>query len=185
MVGSHFCSKLHCYSLHTSNLNGKTEFKAKDKTIELDPNTKPKGICLIPGLADNCLCLLGKSKELSYLAAFPPAANTEHYDVSLRCFNLVLSGNNVGKSESSIDQLENDNQCSNQASGISPSLRLPDGSVFKGFIKAVETEKSCLISELGFTGDEELNSNSKEVMQGKTDVYGQLDRDVKIICVTL
>ena len=180
MVGSHCCSKLHCYTLLPCNLNGKTEFKAKE-ILELDPNTKPKGLCLIPGQTDSFLALLGKSKELSNMTAFPPSAPTEQYDVSLQCFNAFLNGGNAMKSLEKSDEQERFDQCSNKGAvlddggatsvatytGHSPSLRLPDGSVFKGGIRALETEKTSLISELELTNVSDLHGNARQILQGK------------------
>ena len=156
------------------------EFKAEEKILELDANTKPKGICLIPGHSDNFITLLGKSKESSNMAAFPPSSSTGQYDVILQCFNASVDEDIIRTSLEKFDHSVSDNQCFNQEavlnkgdasavftnSDYSPSLRLPDGSVFKEFGKTVETEKTCLISELDLTDDSELKGNSKESVKG-------------------
>ena len=166
VVGSHCSSKLHCYSLQTSTLAGKTEFQAQKEVIELDPNYKPKGICIIPGDGQSFLCLLGKSKEPANLTAFPPSTNTDQYDVTLKCFTTVPCKDSVRKSDGTFDQKEYNVQSSED----SPSLRLPDGSVFNGLnIKVVENENASLISELKpFHGNGEISDNSKEVIKGMT-----------------
>lgn len=180
VVGSHSSSKLHSYSLLPCNLTGKMEFKVKEKILELDANTKPKGMCLIPGHSDNFITLLGKSKESSNMAAFPPSSSTEQYDVILQCFKASVDEDIIRKSLDKFDPPGSDDQCFNQVAVLnegdasvvftnsdnSPSLRLPDGSVFKGFGNAVETEKTCLISELDLTDDSELKGNSKESVKG-------------------
>ena len=180
VVGSHSSSKLHCFSLLLSNLTGKMEFKAKEKILELDANTKPKGMCLIPGHSDNFITLFGKSKESSNMSAFPPSSSAEQYDVILQCFNASVDEDIIRKSLDKFDAPGSDDQCFNQVAVLnegdasvvfsnsdnSPSLRLPDGSVFKGFCKTVETEKTCLISELDLTDDSELKGNSKESVKG-------------------
>ena len=165
VVGSHCCSKLHCYSLQTSTLTGKTEFQVQKEAIELDPSYKPKGICTIPGDGQSFLCLLGKSKEPVDLTAFPPSTNTDQYDATLKCFTTVPSKDSVRKSDGTFDQQENNDQSSED----SPSLRLPDGSVFNGLIKVVENENASLISELKPShGNGEISDNSKDAIKGTT-----------------
>ena len=168
VVGSHCCSKLHCYSLQTSTLTGKTEFQVQKEVLELDPNHKPKGICTIPGDGQSFLCLLGKSKEPVNLTAFPPSTNTDQYDVTLKCFTTVPSKDSVRKSDGTFNQQENNDQSSED----SPSLRLPDGSVFNGLIKVVENENASLISELKPShGNGEISDNSKDVIKGTTVIH--------------
>ena len=155
-------------------------FKANVKIIELDADTKPKGMCLVPGNADSFIMLLGKSKESSNMAAFPPSSCTEQYDVILQCFNTSVDEEIIRKSLDKFDHPMSNNQCFNQGavlnegdisvvftnSDCSSSLKLPDGSVFKGTDKTVETKKTSLISELDLTDDPELKGNSKESIKG-------------------
>ena len=69
------------------------------------------------------------------------------------------------KSDGTFDQQENNDQSCED----SPSLRLPDGSVFNGLIKVVENENASLISELKPShGNGEISDHSKEVIKGTT-----------------
>lgn len=163
-------------------MSSKTEFLTTEKLLELYPDTKPKGICLIPGYTDSFLALLGKPKDASNMTAFPPSAVYQQYEVSLRCFNSLLNDNHT-RSRDRLEQQQSNDQSFNHEDAIrngggngactvvtnsehSPSLRLPDGSIFKGCLEAVERQKTSLISELEFNEVPELLGVSKEVFQG-------------------
>jgi len=159
-------------------MNGKTEFGTSNNLLEVDPATKPKGLCLIPGHTNSFLALLGKAKDISNMIAFPPSAVCEQYEVSLRCLNLfqIVEEDHRKKNEQRISQedvvtLTNGGNVTCALvtnSEHSPLLRLPDGSIFKGCIEAMGGNKTSLISELtlnevpGLLGD-----YSKKVLQGK------------------
>lgn len=156
-------------------MNSKTEFATTEKLLELDPITKPKGICLIPGCTDGFLALLGKPKPAVFnMATFPPSAVYEQYDVSLRCFSAVLNEDNK-KFEDKFDQHQSTVEDGGHAvctvvtnSEHSPSLlRLPDGRVFNGCVAAMGSDKTSLISEQEFNELPELLGHSKESFQGK------------------
>ncbi|KAL9968729.1 hypothetical protein ACROYT_G020848 [Oculina patagonica] len=204
VVGSHCCSRLHCYTLHQSSMSGKTEFVTKEKLLELDPDTKPKGICLIPGNTDSFLALLGKPKDVSNMAAFPPSAIYLQYEVSLRCFSSLLKDNHT-TSMDKFDQQQSNNQTFNHedattnTGGIAactvvtnseqlPSLRLPNGSVFKGCVEAVERQKTSLISELQISNNNyevpELLGDSKDSFHGAQSSWFKHIQDVKATMTT-
>lgn len=160
-------------------MNSKTEFVTNTNLLELDPATKPKGICLILGHANSFLALLGKPNNISNMMAFPPSAVYEQYKVSLRCFNAFLNEDHR-KFEDRVEQQQRNSHedtvanRGNVACTVvtnrehSPSLRLPDGSIFNGGVEAIESNKTSLISELKFNEVPELLSDySKKVLQGK------------------
>lgn len=162
-------------------MNSKTEFVTKEKPLELDPVTKPKGICLVPGCNNSFLALLGRPKDISNMMAFPPSAVYQQYEVSLRCFSSLLN-DNCTASRDVFDQQQRDDQSSYHEDAITnecnavctvvtnsehlPSLMLPDGSIFNGCIEAVERQKASLISELEFNEVPQLLGDSKEARQG-------------------
>ena len=202
VVGSHCSSKLHCYRLLTCNLNGKTEFKAKGKVLQVNPDAKPKGICLIPGNTDSFLILLGGSKELSNIVAFPPSTATEQYDVSVQCCNAFICKDIAMRSLQKFDQPESSDHGFSQETALNeedtsvvftdgdctPTLRLPDGSVFKSSGKTVEMEeKPTLISELEGSRGLKVNGNSKESVQGNVKLlqYSGFTHVVVILTVSL
>ena len=157
-------------------MNGKTEFVTNNSLLDLDPATKPKGICLIPGHTNSFLALLGKAKDISNMMAFPPSAVYEWYEVSLRCLNVFLDEDHRKRNRQRISH--EDGVTSTNGENVtctvvtnsehSPSLRLPDGSIFKGHVEAVGSNKTSLISELKFNEVPELLGDlSKNVLQGK------------------
>ncbi|XP_074626183.1 WD repeat and coiled-coil-containing protein-like isoform X2 [Acropora palmata] len=176
VVGSHCSSKLHCFGLLPDNLNSKAEFKAKE-ILELNPDTKPKGLCLIPGNTDSLLVLLGKTKRLSSIA-FPPSGFTEHYDVSLQCLRMEFGNGKIEKLEEKFHQPEDKEHCINQGEGFNgsgdkgvellncdtlSSLRLPDGSVTRGLSTVLTRDEiPKLISELKPSNSLEFNGESEE-----------------------
>lgn len=187
VVGSHCSSKLHCFGLLPGSLNSKAEFRAT-KILELNPDTKPKGLCLIPGNTGGFLALLGKTKSLSNLA-FPPSGVTEHYDVSLHCFRMVFDKSKIEKLEDKFDEPEDREHCLNQGERFScgddkgvellncdtlSSLRLPDGGVTRGLSTMLtRNEIPKLISELKPSDSLEVNGQSKETFSGVTHEYAK------------
>ena len=187
MVGSHCSSKLHCFGLLSGNLNSKAEFKAKE-ILELNPDTKPKGLCLIPGNTESLLVLLGKTKRLSSIA-FPPSGLTEHYDVSLQCLRMEFGNSKIVKLEDRFDQPEDKKHYINQEEGFNgsgnkgvellncetlSSLRLPDGSVTRGLSTMLTRDEiPKLISELKPSNSLEFNGESEETFSGITYDFDQ------------
>ena len=159
-------------------MNGKTEFAKSNNLMELDPATKPKGICLIPGHTNSLLALLGKAKDISNMIAFPPSAVCEQFEVSVRCLNVLIDEdhrktNGQRISQEDVVTLTNggNNICAVVTnSEHSPSLRLPDGSIFKGCLEGAGSNKTSLISELTLNEVPEL-LNSKKVLQGEICTY--------------
>jgi len=163
-------------------MNGKTEFATSNNLLELDPATKPKGICLIPGHTNSVLALLGKAKDISNMMAFPPSAVCEQYEVSVRCLNVFLDEgedhrrkNGQRMSQKDVVTLTNGGNVTCAVvtnSECSPSLRLPDGSIFKGSVEAMGSNKTSLISELTLNEVPELLGDySKNILQGKICTY--------------
>ena len=164
-------------------MNSQTEFVTKGKLLELEADIKPKGICLVSEFTDSVLALLGKPKDVFNMTAFPPSTVYQQYEVSLKCFSSLVSDKNQTTSRHKIVQEQSNDQSLNHEDAIAnkgnptctmvtnsehlPSLRLPDGSVFKGSFEAVEKQKMPLISELKFDVPE-LLGDSKEVFQGTT-----------------
>lgn len=187
VVGSHCSSKLHCFDLLPDNLNSKAEFKAKE-ILELNPDTKPKGLCLIPGNTDSLLVLLGKTKRLSSIA-FPPSGSTEHYDVSLQCLRMEFGNSKIEKLEDKFHQPEDKEHCINQEEGFNgsgdkgvellnfdtlSSLRLPDGSVTRGLSTMLTRDEiPKLISELKPSNSLEFNGEPEETFSGITHDFDQ------------
>lgn len=176
IVGSHCCSRLDFFTLHQSNVNGKAEFVTSNNLLELDPATKPKGMCLIPGHTNSFLALLGKAKDSSNVMVFPPSAICGQYEVSLSCLNVFIDddhrekvGRRIGQED--VVTLTNGRNVSCAVvanSEHSPSLRLPDGSIFKGCVEASGSNKTSLISELTLNEvPEMLGDYSKSGLQGK------------------
>lgn len=160
-------------------MNGKAEFVISNNLLELDPATKPKGICLIPGHTNSFLALLGKAKDSSNMTVFPPSAVCERYEVSLGCLNVFLDEDHRKKNGQRISQedvvtLTNGENvtCALVAnSEHSPSLRLPDGSILKGCVEAFGSSKTSLISELTSNEVPDMLGDSKNVLQGKICSY--------------
>ena len=157
-------------------MNGKAEFVTSNNLLELDPATKPKGICLIPGHTNSFLALLGKAKDSSNMMVFPPSAVCERYEVSIRCFNVFLDEDHRKTNAQRITQKDvvtltnGGNITCAEVANIenSPSLRLPDGSIFKGSVEAMRSNRTSLISELTLNEVPEiLGDYSKKVLQGK------------------
>ena len=153
-------------------MNSKTEFVTNNNLLELDPATKPKGICPIPGHTNSFLALLGKAKDISNMMAFPPSAVYEQYEVSLRCLNVFLDEDSRKRisHEDGVTSTNGENVTCTVVTNSehSPSLRLPDGSIFKGHVEAVGSNKTSLISELKFNEVPELLGDfSKKGLQGK------------------
>ena len=154
-------------------MNGKAEFVISN-VLELDPATKPKGICLIPGHTNSFLALLGKAKDSSNMT-FPPSAVCEQYEVSLRRINVFLDEDHRKENGQRISQedvvtLTNGENvtCAVVAnSEHSPSLRLPDGSILKGCIEAMESNKTSLIPELTSNKVPDMLGDSKNILQGR------------------
>ena len=154
-------------------MNGKAEFVISN-VLELNPATKPKGICLIPGHTNSFLALLGKAKDCSNMT-FPPSAVCEQYEVSLRRINVFLDEDHRKKNGQRISQedvvtLTNGENvtCAVVAnSEHSPSLRLPDGSILKECIEAMESNKTSLISELTSNKVPDMLGDSKNILQGR------------------
>ena len=151
-------------------MNGKAEFVTSNNLLELDPATKPKGICLIPGHTNSFLALLGKAKDSSNMMVFPPSAVCERYEVSLRCFNVFLDEDHRKRNAQRYTLTNGGNIRCAEVANIenSPSLRLPDGSIFKGSVEAMGSNRTSLISELTLNEvPEMLGDYSKTVLQGK------------------
>lgn len=157
-------------------MNGKAEFVTSNNLLELDPATKPKGMCLIPGHTNSFLALLGKAKDSSNTMVFPPSAICGQYEVSLSCLNVFIDddhrekvGRRIGQED--VVTLTNGRNVSCAVvanSEHSPSLRLPDGSIFKGCVEASGSNKTSLISELTLNEvPEMLGDYSKSGLQGK------------------
>ena len=157
-------------------MNGKAEFVTSNNLLELDPGTKPKGICLIPGHTNSFLALLGKAKDISNMMAFPPSAVCERYEVSLRCLSVVLHVDEDQRKKDVLGISQEDVALTNGRnvtcavvtnSEHSPSLRLPDGSIFNGCVEVTESNKTSLISELTLKeAPELLGDYSMKVLQG-------------------
>ena len=175
IVGSHCCSRLDFFTLHQSSMKGKVEFVISSNLLELDPATKPKGICLIPGHTNSFLALLGKVKDSSNMTVFPPSAVCERYEVSLRCLNVFLDEDHRKKNGQRISQEdvvtltngENVTCAVVTNSEHSPSLRLPDGSILKGCVEARGSSKTSLISELTSNKVPDMLGDSKNILQGR------------------
>ncbi|XP_068696109.1 WD repeat and coiled-coil-containing protein-like isoform X2 [Montipora foliosa] len=183
IVGSHCSSKLHCFTLpsHDTNWKAKAECQAEDKILELDANVKPKGMCLIPGNTDSFLVLLGKSKEVSSMAPFPPSKLTDFYDASLQCFSMSFTENNVNELVDKFSQPNRKEHCHKHVDDLNgyddervvlpssdspPSLRLPNGSLARGLSPSIiENRMPKLISELNASDCPKINGSSTERSQ--------------------
>lgn len=183
IVGSHCSSKLHCFTLpsHDTHWKAKAECQAEDKILELNANVKPKGMCLIPGNTDSFLVLLGKSKEVSSMAPFPPSKLTDFYDASLQCFSMSFTENNVKELVDKFSQPNRKEHCHKHVDDLNgyggarvvlpssdspPSLRLPNGSLARGFSTSVtENRMPKLISELNASDCPKINGSSNERSQ--------------------
>lgn len=161
-------------------MNSKTEFVTNNTLLRLHPATKPKGICLIPGHTNSFLALLGKAKDISNMMAFPPTAVYDQYEVTLWCLNVFLDEDHRRRNKQRINH--EDTVTSTNGGNVactvvtnsehSPSLRLPDGSIFNRSVEAMGSNKSSLISELKFDEVPELLGDySKKVLQGKICIY--------------
>ena len=104
------------------------------------------------------------------MAAFPPSAVYEQYDLRLKCFSTVFKEDNR-ESDDKFDQQVANRRTANEVvvpnSDRSASLRLPDGSIFQGHSESMQSAKTPLISELELNEDGELLANSKEALEGK------------------
>lgn len=110
------------------------------------------------------------------MMAFPPSAVYEQYEVSLWCLNVFLDEDDRRRNKQGINH--EDTVTSTNGGNVtctvvtnsehSPSLRLPDGRIFKRSAETMGSNKTSLISELKFDEVPELLGDySKKVLQGK------------------